>query len=373
MVKCENEDIYWYNSVDYVKRDPCGLVDLPGYDLFKNVHVIWAPNLSLSDRAGIIKFPVKTKIADFLKLPEFVQQTETLEEVCILRAQNLMEHAKRTNRKIFIMYSGGIDSSIIVVSFFLGCSIEDIRKYVVVGLSEASIREHPTLYKDWIVRYMTVVTSSNFPIYVGNDNYIMVSGEGGDQLFGAVFIRKLCIKFGEEIINTPWSEDVIIKCFNFAFNDIKIAERFWQIFSRAVKAAPIQLTTVYQFFWWLNFTTKVQNVYMRNIAFIQDLNRNTIKPEDNYISFFTDKKIQLWVMNNPDKLVKDTWLSYKYECKNIIYKLTKDANYRDRKAKFGSFGDVNKQHPMGTSVTTSYKVTTEDLTRHYWNEDNDFV
>lgn len=373
MVRCENKDIVWYNSVDYIKRNVASLGDAPGFQNFKYVHKIWATNLSLTDRSGILKFPVKTVVPDYLKIPTYVRSTHTLEDACVQRATKLMDHAKNTNRKICIMYSGGIDSSLIVASFILACSVEDLKKYVIVALSENSIRENPVLYKEHILRCMTPVTSSNFPYYIGNDKFIMVSGEGNDQLFGAVYMKKLIKKYGNEIIHKPYTEGVIVDCFDHALEDRRVSELFWKVFSKLVKSAPIELQSVYHFYWWINFTTKFQNTYIRNIAFVRDENRLTIKPEENYTSFFADQMIQLWVMNNQDLLIRDTWLTYKYPCKEIIYKVTKDKNYLDRKSKYGSFSDVNKQVSMGTSITTDYQVTNDHLTKYYWNQDNEFV
>ena len=38
-------------------------------------------------------------------------------------------------------------------------------------------------------------------------------------------------------------------------------------------------------------------------------------------------------MNNPDKKMKDTWNTYKWVCKDIIYEYDKNVEYRDTKNK----------------------------------------
>ena len=50
----------------------------------------------------------------------------------------------------------------------------------------------------------------------------------------------------------------------------------------------------------------------------------------NYFHFYGTEDFQLWSMNNMDKKIKDTWNTYKWVCKDIIYDYTRDADYRQQ-------------------------------------------
>src|SRR5207244_48154 len=91
--------------------------------------------------------------------------------------------------------------------------------------------------------------------------------------------------------------------------------------------------------WWINFSLKWQLVQLFSVAFAAKRNTAGITSEylmSHHISFFDTDEFQLWSMNNADKKIKNTWKSYKYTCKDVIYEFTRDKAYRDNKVKRGS-------------------------------------
>jgi hypothetical protein len=270
------------------------------------------------------------------------------------------------------MYSGGIDSSAIICSLLAACNKTDLREFVVVGLSETSIKENPSLYKNYIVKNFERVSSNRFNYYIGHPDYIIVNGEGNDQLFGSDLIHGLTHRFGSNILNTKRSDGVIYDCFNNGDIPTTVCNKFLEIFNKATAAAPIPIETVFHYFWWINFHFKWQNVYLRMLPNIQQDNVKVI-PNDNYFSFFQTDKFQLWTLNNTDRLVKDTWKSYKYVAKEFIYSVNPDPEYRDRKAKFGSLGQVTRYKQTAQSIDENFNLSRELVNPAYWDERNDFV
>ena len=80
---------------------------------------------------------------------------------------------------------------------------------------------------------------------------------------------------------------------------------------------------------------------------------NKLTPEefDSREPFYDDAELQRWSMTNPDLKIKKTEASYKWTFKDLIYKYTKDADYRDHKLKVLSA-------PSETSLNTSHLNTT---------------
>ena len=150
------------------------------------------------DRTSTIKFPVKMEIMDQCRMPEFKKQTTSLEELCEQRARWLLDHAIKTNRKLGIMYSGGIDSTLIMVSLFKIASDEELYNHCVCIMNDLSIAENPNFYNNYIVKKMRIKSSNAFDLFLGNDKYVVVSGEGGDQLFSAGMIEYMFANYSQE-------------------------------------------------------------------------------------------------------------------------------------------------------------------------------
>ena len=75
---------------------------------------------------------------------------------------------------------------------------------------------------------------------------------------------------------------------------------------------------------------------------------------------------------NKDKKHKGTWLSYKYELKDFIYKFTKDADYRDNKVKVKSLVPLNNinayPHIRTKNGSDKLKLVLDDG-RHWYNKE----
>jgi hypothetical protein len=78
-------------------------------------------------------------------------------------------------------------------------------------------------------------------------------------------------------------------------------------------------------------------------------------------------------MNNNDMKLKDTWKSYKWPCKDIIYEYTKDADYRDNKTKRGSLHFLLLQRSPYLFIDDTMRMHTEMNVEDYYNPDNDFI
>jgi hypothetical protein len=78
-------------------------------------------------------------------------------------------------------------------------------------------------------------------------------------------------------------------------------------------------------------------------------------------------------LNNPHKRIKNSWKTYKWICKDIIYDYTKDADYRDNKVKRASLCHLLLQNSSFNFIDGSMNfMRTVDLNQFY-NPANDFV
>ena len=375
-------NLLWYNAVDIFHSTKGLYTHLfnkkPGFDSIRYVIQFFSPQISMMDRTETIKVPINSTILPFLKLPKFKNVNTNFEELCEKRARLLLDKAISTNRKLTIMYSGGIDSTLIMVSLLKVATDKELKENVIVLLTQASIFENENFFKNYIIKKCNIESAFDFTEFLGNNNYIFVTGETGDQLFGSMTIRNLYIKYGKDFLHGEASYEKIEKIFlntsllNENLNKNQVSKVILPLF-KVIENAPVKITSVYHFFWWLNFTLKWQSVYTRTLAYTKPKYEKTLKMEDNYFAFFSDEEMQLWVMNNPDKLTKDDYKSYKYVMKDIICKFNKDEEYRKNKVKYGSLASVFMTRVPAKYIDNKMNFCRDNITENIWNDDNSFV
>jgi hypothetical protein len=159
-------------------------------------------------------------------------------------------------------------------------------------------------------------------------------------------------------------------------HDSAMTNFYMNMFERLRDAAPIPLVSNHDFLWWINFALKWQLVHLLVWSYAGHRNLSGINTEYlkvHYAPFYCTEDFQLWSMNNLDKRIKNTWKSYKWVCKDVIYDYTKDAEYRDNKTKYGSrFFLLLHQVPFKT-IDDTFHFSMSPLLRDYHEPENDFL
>ncbi len=352
----------FYNSVDLLENRK----DIP--EDFTYMFKLFSKNMTLVDRTNKLAFPIETQLIEGLALPKFGPVARTYEEICVNRARKLMAYAKDTNQTITVLYSGGVDSTLVLASFLTACSESHLYRHLLVLLDDNSISENPNFYWNH-VRHLNKAPSNFFPKYIGRNGFMVVSGECNDQLFGSAAGHKYVIK-GVDLIHMSAAPETIIPLINQVM-PLDKATKMYRLLDKVAKASPVGIDTVYKWFWWMNMALKWQNVYVRLASFAEPENRAYVKFEHNYTAFYADPEFQLWSMNNSNRLIGETMSSYKYICKKIIYDFTKDPIYNE-KAKIGSLMKVLLQKPSAVMIddTMGYH---DDFSKVELTLENDFV
>ena len=55
-------------------------------------------------------------------------------------------------------------------------------------------------FKNYILKKCNIESTFDFTHFLGNNKYIVVTGETGDQLFGSMATRNFFIKYGKEFV-----------------------------------------------------------------------------------------------------------------------------------------------------------------------------
>lgn len=279
------------------------------------------------DRTGQLQSRVNTHIVD--EIPSIGQFNESFSDICYERANELLSRNKTTT----VFWSGGIDSTVALTALM---QVATNNSQIKVIYEERSIEEYPWFYEKYVKKLNHELLDKFIWRYELDENEITVDGNCGDQLFGSVSLSEK-----EGIKDKPWRE--FIDCdelFSFGlhvlanktFTKRSIRNFVLEHIEDHITACPFEIKTIFDLYWWLNFTIKWQTVSFRAFTckpFSQDLYENTY-------SFFNTPDFQRWSMVNHDLKVKDTTETYKFVAKDFIHDFTKDADYRDNKLKKSS-------------------------------------
>jgi len=272
------------------------------------------------DRTNTIQGPLREK--NISLIPEFdINFNKTFKEICEDTARDIINEGK----SIDIYWSGGVDSTAVVVAFLNVCT--DFKQLNIV-YDTGGIEEYPLFYE----KYVKDITEKpiNRWIYhdVNLDDNIIVSGHPagflvqysgqGRNSFGQDGYKGALTGFKESDYKTmPWRD---------AFLD----EDFIENITPQIDNSPIEIKSIADLRWWLNFSMKWQSENMTPLRFLEKLNYNKMK---NCKAFFSTDDFQKWSMWNYDKNLRDVLPPYKIDFKEIIYDLVKDEDYYTNKKK----------------------------------------
>jgi hypothetical protein len=345
----------------------------PGLEKFAHYFKIYSNDVAPYDRTGIIKYPLN--VINAFPMPKLREFTKTYEEICNERAKELLKKSDDLEVPIKVMYSGGIDSTLIVISFLKNAS-EEQKKKITVLLSEDSILENPRFYEEHILGKLNIEPSLNFPFLLGKKDQILVLGEHNDQVFGSDIIGVFIRRYSEETIFKDYNREMIVDFFNKLNGKVELNNFCFDLLDELCKKAPVKIKTVFDFFWWINFACKWQCVYFRSIMYVDTANRDLINKEyiDNYYyTFYGTEDFQLWSMANMDKKIKDTWKSYKFPAKEIIFAFNKDEDYFQNKTKVGSLPRVVAEYSPLLYIDENYRSVEHLDFAEVYNKDNSFI
>ena len=370
------KELIYYNSVDLF-RDPKNFNRIPGGKNFSLMFYIVGGNYVYYDRTESVKIPLNYKLLPHLALPEYRKLEKSFAQICDERAIELYTRAETNNKKLAVMYSGGIDSTLIITSLLKNLTPKQLKN-VVVLMNEESIIENRNFYYDHISKNLKCVPSFNYGLYITSHEYLLISGEQADQLFlPNIFMDFLEFsKKGLDVTSKPLEQTkgLLIDYFDYAIPDYKekdSAENIYKIFDMTSASCPVGINNIQDLLWWHVLVTKWQSCYSRMLGFLP--NPNEIEFETGYTTFFCNDEFQLWSMNNRDAIIQNSMTTYKYVQKDYIFDYNKDEQYYKEKKKTGSLGSaVRRKKPftwLDLQMNFGYNIPTDD----YYNYDNTFI
>lgn len=313
------------------------------------------------------------KIHTHCKIPQLKFISDRLTDLLDARALEINDIAKRKNKKIIILWSGGIDSTCILTSFLKNLNQEDLKN-VSVGMNMMSIEENQTFFLNHILNKLNIIDLST--ILISNNflkGNILVQGDPGDGIhYPGTWHFDHIIAQGKHLNNFIDNLDDIAEGVNFnkehkgrGWSDLEgfcnkyIDEGFGKWYVNKIKDNIIDckvddyITTVADFWWWHYFNIKWNHytqcpLFNMRENFAEALNSEEI---DEYFkcTFYHTDTFQNWAWTNLKKLVReDAHKTLKLEARQYIFEFDKDQNYFDTKRKMPSpsMGAVPQRKPF---------------------------
>lgn len=265
--------------------------------------------------------PNLVQIKSLYPMPFFNKDFEiSFEEVSHRRAQQIWREFIN-NDTINILWSGGIDSTVLLVALLQN---RPVGGTIHVYCNLSSITENVDFYR--ILLSQKDVVLKNSSVLCEKHSLCFITGDLGDQIFGSELLFVIAREFGFSNLFEPY-QNIIPQLFKNRCGDdlgLFLYDRYLPI----VKECPFEIKTAFDFIWWWNFTQKWQGVKFRKDCLLLGSHKN--------IHFFDCEEFQLWSLFNNHKKIGRSIETYKQIAKDFIFKFDKNGNYLNKKLKCSS-------------------------------------
>jgi hypothetical protein len=299
------------------------LNDLFDYPDIKLYRTSFSPLFSASwmlDRTELTTIPFNTEILKDNKLHYFDNYNIDLIESISHSANDLINEGK----KIFIMWSGGIDSTLMVIAFLLNNVPND---QVIIVCNNDSIRENFKFYSEHIRKKFSLMSTELLIQQAKNQimNGIILQADHADLIFSSSLGKIMESLFGEKYLNLKLTKENLFPFLEKQKYDEQSKHCFYELVLETSKKSPIEIKTIRGFAWWYSFNFRWQHNREKFKA--------RINPNNDYRTFFSHKEIQKWSVKN---LMNRIDLDDKTEFRKIIKDFTGDIEYSQYKIKWPS-------------------------------------
>ena len=334
----------------------CSIFPLNAFDnkVPKHTHGSYWLNLTplimgltdLRGRSGTFTTPWNAVSPYRQPLPDLsIPETRNIKDLIDIRGHEIYQSAKLANKKIMVMWSGGIDSTTVLVSLLKAIPTAEQKDMLTVCLSTDSVVENLVFYQKFISNRLHIV--HRLSVTFNNEflnKFVIVHGDPGDALFGPSIGRyKPLMATNDHLRNFNDSREIIYKCINpnnFCAEDLTK----WfvdKICDNLLETKPYQVTSIADWFWWQYINFKWEGSLWRpfhGVGIRQD-HKDPISVENSkfYLEniFFHTDYFQRWSYTNIKTLVP-TEKDHKRPAKEYILEFDKNELYFQHKTKVAS-------------------------------------
>lgn len=362
-------DLYYFNPLSFVHHSF-------RKDVLKwsKVYGLIGHAVGMNDRMKLFKQPVAQSIYSKCELPTLRTTTMTYADCCDTRAKELFDLSESVGKPLGVMWSGGIDSTMIMVSFLRNYPMSVLKDKIKIITSAEAANENPNFYKDYILPNFELVNAEHTP-WLFDGSMILVSGEFNDQLFGSDLMKMYIANKGAESLSNIYSKVAVFNYIDSKIKDQAVTTLLVDAVEASARKYGISIEKNSDFFWWYNFCFKWQSVYFRMYALIAPRYYSNLSTEwnDTYMHhFYHSDDFQIWSINHPEVRIIPDWKNYKQAAKDDIFKFDKDYEYYKNKIKRASLYTVFGQRKLLDGIDSDFKPVEVVNPNMWYNPDNPF-
>ena len=298
----------------------------------------------LRARIGTFNTPWQAKSNKQYAAPEFKFINDRLEDLLDSRALEIHFNSLKHKKRIAVMWSGGIDSTLVLTAFLKNLSAAD-QKNVVVILDTNSILENFNFYKNHInnkvecLHYQSFNLTENFL-----EQHILLHGDPGDCLFGPSSpMYRYFIDRGEHL--EPWRNHLnrmaeLLEPTPLHGIDAPGFGRWYvdKITRNLEECGQTDyVSTIADWWWWTYYNFKWEFSCQRPFFYTKrnfDIGISIDRLEEYSKNvFFNTEKFQQWTYSNLKNHVNKEFTVHKKPAKDYIFEFTKDDVYKKNKIK----------------------------------------
>lgn len=303
------------------------------------------------------------KVPPGFEMPDYDPKFNlSFNEVSDIRARDIANLINSNNHKFAVMYSGGIDSTVIMASLIKNLKEKELENIIVCANSHSMI-ENPIFWKKYIWNKFKILDSSQYKYDDLIDmGYRPITADEGDCIFGTMSFldlqqnydyyvdqirsevsRKHLMSIKDKMtsgdVHFSKFKDLIIQHWSIVDNP-DLGAIWYDKFEKNINTSSVPIISLHDYYWWVLFNIKWVSCAIRIPVYLND--RMDCQKIINQwaMNWFNTELYQKWSMvnNNNGQKIEYTATTYKMAARKYIHDLDKNDWYFYFKLKMGSLG-----------------------------------
>lgn len=323
--------------------------------------------VGLMPRAGTNNLPFTNQFVDIINqnMPAYDPTFDlNWKDVTDARAQEALSIVKNTNKNLYVQWSGGIDSTCIVVAILQNFDLTSLDR-VTICCTYDSIMEYPGFYEKHVMPNFKIQDLNKTPLDLPKmPDAVLIDGQTADTLTMSMAPSlDVCMAIRDSnLLVESWRKkpDSLIAYLKKVTGSKEFALWYYERIKENVESVNIPIETYFDFMWWAGFNydwayqTFCQWFYLQRTAEFSYLQFS-----EKYMPWYCNEHYQLWSMKNIGAWVKhgNTLASFKRDAKKYCYDYTKDQWNYLYKTKVSSKGRPYKaDNSLPFAITNDFCV-----------------
>lgn len=290
-------------------------------------------------RLGTFTNPWNADSSKLFIMPAIRTVDDSLSDLLNQRACELLSLSARENRRIAIMWSGGIDSTCMLSSFIKNAHNLD---QLVVYCNHNSIKENPEFYKNHILGKIECCDVADLDV---TDelfkSYILLHGDPGDCIYGpSMPMYRELLPDQQHLL--PWRDHKHLIVDGITRHGASFEFSNWyvnKVSDNIEEVGIYNVNTIADWWWWHYYNLKWGFSILRPFYGLRKSRRPTLTAESlqSYIAttFYNTEYFQNWSHSNLHRLCYDP-VQHKIDAKLYIFELDRNEQYLKNKRKVES-------------------------------------